>query len=100
MLIALFLAVCALFAAAYFVNGRLMERWLGVDDRRMTPAHALRDDVDYVPTRSAVLFGHHFSSIAGAGPIVRPIIAGMAFGWGPALLWIVAGAIFIGGMHD
>jgi carbon starvation protein len=100
MLIALFLAVCVLFAAAYFVNGRLMERWLGVDDRRKTPAHALRDDVDYVPTRSAVLFGHHFSSIAGAGPIVGPIIAGMAFGWGPALLWIVAGAIFIGGMHD
>ena len=60
----------------------------------------MRDGVDYVPTRVPVLFGHHFSSIAGAGPIVGPIIAGLAFGWGPAILWIVLGSIFIGGVHD
>lgn len=60
----------------------------------------MRDGVDYVPTRAPVLFGHHFSSIAGAGPIVGPIIAGLAFGWGPAIVWIVLGSIFIGGVHD
>ncbi|HDL77871.1 MAG TPA: carbon starvation protein A, partial [Lentisphaerae bacterium] len=53
-----------------------------------------------MPTRSPILFGHHFSSIAGAGPIVGPIIAGLAFGWLPALLWIIVGAIFVGGVHD
>lgn len=60
----------------------------------------MNDGVDYVPTHRAVLFGHHFSSIAGAGPIVGPIIASIAFGWLPALIWIIVGSIFIGGVHD
>jgi len=58
------------------------------------------DGVDYVPAPAPVLFGHHFSSIAGAGPVLGPIIAGIAFGWGPVWLWVVIGSIFIGGIHD
>jgi carbon starvation protein len=58
------------------------------------------DNVDYVPTPTPVLFGHHFSSIAGAGPIVGPILAGLWFGWIPALVWILIGAVFVGGVHD
>ena len=60
-----------------------------------TPAHTLRDDVDYMPTKKHILFGHHFTSIAGAAPIVGPCIAAY-WGWLPALLWVVLGTIFIG----
>jgi len=60
----------------------------------------MSDGVDYVPASTPVLFGHHFSSIAGAGPVLGPIIAGLAFGWLPVWLWIIIGAIFIGGVHD
>lgn len=70
------------------------------DNSRETPAHSLYDGVDYVPAHPAVLFGHHFSSIAGAGPIVGPILAYSLFGWGPALLWILLGTAFIGMVHD
>jgi carbon starvation protein len=56
--------------------------------------------MDHVPTKTQVLLGHHFSSIAGAGPIVGPILAGLFFGWLPALLWIIAGSILVGGVHD
>jgi carbon starvation protein len=87
-------------ALGYGFYSRRIARYLGVDPERRTPAHLLNDGVDYVPTRPLILFGHHFSSIAGAGPIVGPIIAGIAFGWGPALLWILVGAIFVGGVHD
>ena len=90
----------ALLAAAYFVYGRFLDRRLGVDPDRPTPAVTLRDGIDYVPARPAVLLGHHFSSIAGAGPIVGPVIAAAAFGWLPAVIWIVAGAILIGGVQD
>lgn len=100
MLALLFLACCAALAAGYVIYGRFMERNLDVRADRVPPSVTHRDGVDYVPTRTAVLFGHHFSSIAGAGPIVGPIIAGLAFGWFPALLWILVGSIFIGGVHD
>jgi carbon starvation protein len=70
-----------------------------VDPKRSTPAHTKRDGVDYVPTRLPVLFGHHFASIAGAGPIVGPVAAAY-LGWGPVVLWIIFGCIFIGAMHD
>jgi carbon starvation protein len=60
----------------------------------------MRDGIDFVPTRASVVFGHHFSSIAGAGPIVGPTIAAIAFGWGPALAWIILGSILVGGVHD
>lgn len=60
----------------------------------------MNDGVDYVPTRSRIVFGHHFSSIAGADPILGPVVAASLFGWLPAFLWIVIGSIFIGGVHD
>jgi carbon starvation protein len=88
------------FALAYRFFGRFMDRRCGIDDARPTPAHTHRDGVDYVPTRASILFGHHFSSIAGAGPIVGPILAAMYFGWGPTWLWILIGAAFVGGVHD
>ncbi len=96
----LILATAGMFLAAYRLYGGFLERKFQLDLRRPTPAHKQNDGVDYVPTRPVILFGHHFSSIAGAGPIVGPIIAGLAFGWLPALLWIVIGAVFIGGVHD
>jgi len=95
-----FLISCALLGLAYVTYGRYLERQLVSDKNRPTPAFTEQDGVDYVPTDNRVLFGHHFSSIAGAGPIVGPIIAGLAFGWIPALLWIVLGAILVGGVHD
>ncbi len=84
---------------AYFTYGRRVGRKLGVDPSRPTPAETLRDDIDYVPTKWPVLLGHHFASIAGAAPIIGPIVAG-AFGWGVALAWILLGVVFMGAVHD
>jgi carbon starvation protein len=86
--------------AAYLTYGRVLARLLRLDSKTTTPAVALRDDVDYAPIEPKFLLSQHFSAIAAAGPIVGPILAGMMFGWLPALLWILAGAIFIGGVHD
>jgi carbon starvation protein len=87
-------------AAAYWIYGSLLSRLLQLDDRRPTPAVACRDDVDFEPTAASFLMGQHFSAIAAAGPIVGPILAGLAFGWLPALIWILLGSILIGGVHD
>jgi carbon starvation protein len=100
MLIAILLLTALALLLAYRFYGRFLERRLEVDDARPTPAVEVNDGVDYVPTSPFVLFGHHFSSIAGAGPIVGPIVAASAFGWGPAWLWVLLGAIFVGGVHD
>lgn len=89
-----------LLAGAYRFYGRFLERRCKIDTARITPAREMDDGVDYVPTRASVLFGHHFSSIAGAGPIVGPIIAASLFGWLPTWVWIIAGSIFVGGVHD
>ncbi|MBQ6103207.1 MAG: carbon starvation protein A [Kiritimatiellae bacterium] len=97
--IVLLLGATALFALAYVLYGRLIERVLGVDPARPTPAKTRGDGVDYVPAHPAVLFGHHFASIAGAGPIVGPIAAAY-FGWGAVVAWVVLGCIFIGAVHD
>jgi len=97
--ILLLLGATALFLLAYFGYGRLLERVLGVDPARPTPAKTHGDGVDYVPAHPAVLFGHHFASIAGAGPIVGPIAAAY-FGWGAVVAWVVLGCIFIGAVHD
>ncbi len=94
------LIVTAMLAIAYWLYGGLLARLLHLDPNAKTPAVEMRDDVDYVPIKSRFLLGQHFSAIAAAGPIVGPIVAGVAFGWGPALAWIVLGAIFIGGVHD
>jgi carbon starvation protein len=93
-------ACAILLLTAYFTYGRLVMRWLKVDPSRPTPAVTQEDGVDFVPAPPGVVLGGHFTAIAAAGPVVGPIVAGLAFGWLPALLWILLGAIFIGGVHD
>lgn len=88
-----------LFIIAFFTYGSWLAKKWGLTNKNITPAHRLEDDKDYVPADKAVIFGHHFSSIAGAGPITGPIMAA-GFGWLPAYLWIVLGSIFMGGVHD
>jgi len=84
----------------YFTYGKSLERnVVKADANRETPAVRLRDNVDYVPANKFVLFGHHFASIAGAGPIVGPAIA-VVWGWLPALLWVWFGNLLIGSVHD
>ncbi len=91
---------CLIFIIAYFTYGRFLARRIfSLSDNNITPAVALRDDQDYVPSNVEVLFGHHFTSIAGTGPIVGPAIA-VIWGWLPALLWIVIGSVVIGAVHD
>ena len=100
MLALMLIAIGVLFWLGYHFYGGWLEKQLDVMEERITPAHALKDGVDYMPTPTPIVFGHHFSSIAGAGPIVGPISAALVFGWGPALLWIAIGAVFIGGVQD
>lgn len=83
----------------YIFYGRYIAKKLGVDASRPTPSHTMHDGIDYCPAKAPVLFGHHFASIAGAAPIVGPVVA-VAFGWLPVLLWIIIGGIFIGSVHD
>ena len=97
-IVLLVIAIVA-FIIAYLTYGSFIIRKLGIDPKIKTPAHTMRDDVDYMPARAPVLMGHHFASIAGAAPIVGPIVAAI-FGWLPAFLWIVLGSIFIGAVHD
>lgn len=85
---------------AYWTYGPLLSRLLQLNPRTRTPAYDLRDDIDYVPLESNALLSQHFSAIAAAGPIVGPILAGVMFGWLPALLWILVGAVLVGGVHD
>lgn len=88
------------FLLAYYTYGRwLAHRIFGLDSKAIVPSQEMRDDIDYVPTKKEVIFGHHFTSIAGTGPIVGPAIA-VFWGWLPAVLWVVLGSIFIGAVHD
>ena len=87
------------FTLAYFFYSRFIARAIGVDPDRPTPAHTMGDGIDYVPAHPMVLYGHHFAAIAGAGPIIGPVLAAQ-FGWASVALWIVLGCIFIGSMHD
>ncbi len=89
----------ALLAAGYVFYGSWLAKQWGIDPSQKTPAHELEDGIDYVPAKAPVLMGHHFSSIAGAGPINGPIQAAV-FGWIPVLLWVIIGGIFFGGVHD
>src|ERR671912_1727765 len=84
----------------YFAYGRWITRQFSLDDSRLTPAHQVNDGEDFVPARPFYLFGQHFSAIAAAGPIAGPIIACLAFGWLPCLLWIGLGVVLIGAVHD
>ncbi len=97
----LLLVICvAVLACGYIFYGRwLCKQWGVGEGNNPTPAHELEDGVDYVPAKAPVLMGHHFSSIAGAGPITGPIGAAI-FGWVPVTLWILIGGIFFGGVHD
>ena len=99
----LLLVICSVcLLAGYVFYGRyLCKKWGVGENDQPTPAHTMEDGVDYVPAPAPVLMGHHFSSIAGAGPITGPISAVAAgFGWGACALWIVIGGIFFGGVHD
>jgi carbon starvation protein len=99
-LVIVFPTVGLFFWAYRFFAKRLEDLWQ-IDPKRSTPAFSKYDSIDYIPAKNwLVLFGHHFSSIAGAGPIIGPVIAVMLWGWLPALLWVVLGTIFIGGVHD
>jgi carbon starvation protein len=90
-----------LFVLAYLTYGKFLAKKVFVlDDGRKTPAVEINDGLDYVPAKKSMLLGQHFSAIAAAGPINGPILAGVMFGWVPALIWIVIGSIFIGGVHD
>src|SRR5210317_1779141 len=88
------------YLVAYHTYGRWLSRKIfRLDAKAVVPSVECRDDVDYCPTKRQVIFGHHFTSIAGTGPIVGPAIA-VFWGWLPALLWVVFGCIFIGAVHD
>lgn len=94
------LLVLVLFTLAFLIYGRFISRLFGLNDAEATPAIRFNDGIDYIPTKPSILLGQHFAAISAAGPIVGPITAGIWFGWGPALLWVVFGAIFIGAFHD
>jgi len=85
----------------YKIYGSFLERKvIKADDSRLTPANELKDGIDYLPAKKPLLFGHHFSSIAGAGPILGPLLGVLYFGWLGALLWVAIGSIFLGAVHD
>ncbi|MEN6458972.1 MAG: carbon starvation protein A [Thermoguttaceae bacterium] len=92
-------ALAAFLVAYRFYGAFLAAKVAMLNDRRTTPAHRLRDDVDYQPTRRVVLFGVHFAAIAGSGPLVGPVLASQ-FGYFPGFCWIVIGACLAGGVHD
>lgn len=94
-----FFSALGCFVLAYRFYGSFIARAIGLEENRATPAVEINDGKDYVPTRPSILFAHHYSTIAGAGPIIGPTL-GILYGIGPAWLWVVFGAIFFGGVHD
>lgn len=100
MLVVILLTAVVAFLLAYNIYLRFLAKRYELDDARPTPSHTDYDGIDRVPAHKMVLLGHHFSSIAGAAPIVGPIIAALAFGWLPVILWIILGSIFIGAVID
>ncbi len=92
-------AVCVYLIAYRFYSSFIAERVLGLDPKRMTPAYKFNDGLDHVPTNKYVLFGHHFAAIAGAGPLVGPVLAAQ-MGYLPGVLWILAGVVFAGAVQD
>ncbi|MGH4123348.1 MAG: carbon starvation CstA family protein [Clostridium sp.] len=97
--IVLLLLGIIIFLTAYITYGGYLAKKWGIDIKKETPAHTKFDNIDYCPADAKILLGHHFSSIAGAGPIAGPIQAAV-FGWIPVILWILIGSVFIGGVHD
>jgi carbon starvation protein len=99
----LFVAGVALFLLllGYIFYSRKVKQWIGLDDNEIPPSVAMNDGVDYVPAKHwTILFGHHFASIAGAAPIIGPVIACLYWGWLPAVIWIVVGGVLFGAVHD
>jgi len=95
------LGCAALYVLAYFTYGKfLSKKVFKLNDAEKTPAIEYEDGKDFVPAKKGFLLGQHFSAIAAAGPVNGPILAAVMFGWGPAILWCLFGAIFIGGIHD
>jgi carbon starvation protein len=94
------LGTIVLFLAGYLLYARFIARHFALDPARRTPAHERADGVDFVPAKAPLLFAQHFSAISAAGPIAGPILAALAYGWAPALAWILAGCVFIGASHD
>ena len=88
------------FFLGYRFYGKFIEKQIKISDKNKTPAITKRDNVDFSPAKKPFLIGHHFASIAGAGPIIGPILAISYFGWLPVILWIAIGSVFIGAMHD
>jgi len=99
-LLPIVLACAVVLVVAYRLYGTVLARLMHLDPEAVTPAVEMRDGLDYEPIEPKFLLGQHFSAIAAAGPIVGPILAGLMFGWLPALLWILLGSILIGGVHD
>ena len=97
--IILVLGVMGMLLVYFFYSKFVASRILGLDNSRTTPSHTLQDGVDYVPTNKFVLWGHHFTSVAGAAPIIGPAIA-VIWGWVPAFIWVVFGTVFMAGVHD
>ena len=94
------LVVLVIFALSYRLYSGFVARSFELNDFNPTPACLVNDGVDYVPAKARFLFGQHFSAITAAGPIVGPILAGLWFGWGPALIWVIFGSVLIGAVHD
>lgn len=89
-----------LYIVAYHAYGKFLgRRVFKLNPDAVCPSHELRDNIDYIPTQKPILFGHHFTSIAGTGPVVGPAIA-IIWGWVPALVWVLVGSIFMGAVHD
>ncbi len=100
-LVLLIVSVVILLLGYVFYGRWLCKQWGVGENDEETPAHTMEDGIDYVPAKAPILMGHHFSSIAGAGPITGPIsAAGYGFGWLACALWIIVGGIFFGGVHD
>ena len=93
------IGIIAVFAGYLFYSKFIAEKIYRLDPDFETPAHTMRDDVDYIPTNRVVLWGHHFTAVAGAAPIIGPAIA-VIWGWLPAFIWVIFGTIFFAGVHD
>lgn len=95
----LIITICIFMLAYRYYSAFISAKVLMLDDNRVTPANRLNDGRDYVPTNKWVVFGHHFAAIAGAGPLIGPVLAAQ-YGWGPGFMWILLGSVFAGAVHD
>jgi len=98
-LVLLISTICIFILAYRYYSAFIKAKVLMLDDSRVTPANRLNDGQDYVPTNKWVVFGHHFAAIAGAGPLIGPVLAAQ-YGWGPGFAWILLGSVFAGAVHD